>query len=130
MKADPKTQKAREAKLRDAVTVLMEYGLPDPRFWGIVPDAEINLRRIGIPIDQPGHAIPGIDLTAMDPSKILLAMFKRAWEAGFEAGTYQAEDSHTSALLEAFPKLKDTIREIANEVATKQIDELKLQFSR
>lgn len=130
MKLDPKTQAAREAKLRAAVTVLLEYGLPDPRHWGIAPDAEINLRRIGIPIDQPGLPMPGIDLTTIDPSKILLAMFKRAWEAGFEAGTYEAEDSHNAALLEAFPKLKDTIREIADEVATKQIDEFRERFQR
>jgi hypothetical protein len=130
MKADPKAQQAREAKLRDAVKVLMEYGLPDPAHWGIVPDKEINLRRIGIPIGQPGLVNPGIDLTAMDPAKILLAMFKKAWEAGFEAGAYETEASQTEAMLAAFPRLKDTIKELAEEVADKKIDEFKERFQR
>lgn len=130
MKADPKTQKAREAKLRDAIKVLMEYGLPDPRYHGIAPDHEIDLRRVGIPIGQPGYATPGIDLTAMDPTKILLAMFKKAWEDGFEAGTYQANSEQTEAMLAAFPRLKDTIKELAEEVADKKIDEFKERFQR
>ncbi len=128
MKANPKTQQAREAKLRDAIKVLMEYGLPDPRYHGIAPDQEINLRRVGIPIGQPGYAMPGIDLTAMDPTKILLVMFKKAWEDGFEAGTYQANSEQTEAMLAAFPRLKDTIKELAEEVADKKIDEFKERF--
>lgn len=130
MKADPKTQKAREAKLRDAIKVLMEYGLPDPRRRGIAPDQEIDLRRVGIPIGQPGYATPGVDLTAMDPAKILLAMFKATWEHGFEAGAYHATSEQTEAMLEAFPRLKDTIRELAEEVADKKIDEFRERFQR
>jgi hypothetical protein len=132
MKIDAKTQQARHTKIREAVKILMEYGLPDPVstfLRGMNPDREIDVHNIGIPISQPGRLNPGIDLSAMDPAKIVLAMFKHAWEAGFEAGVEQAEMSHAEAMFEAFPKLKDTIREIADEVATKQIDEFRERFS-
>lgn len=136
MKATKGAQKAHADKIIAAVKVLMAYGLPDPVSQFIRdrekeynrPPTEIDPGKIVVPITQSEWHNPVIDLTATDPQKILLVMFNAAWQQGRKEGRIEAETSQTEALIEAFPKLKDTIRELAEEVADKKIDELRERF--
>lgn len=130
-------QKAHDEKIVAAVRNLMEFGLPDPvspyirdldKQFERAP-TEIKASHVVIPIIQPGRPNLSIDLTATAPDQILLVMFKHAWEKGFEAGVEHAETTQTEALLEAFPRLKGTIKELADEVVTKALDEFHLKFS-
>lgn len=131
MQISEKARKAHAAQIAAAVKVLMEYGLPDPVssfLRELNPNREMDVRNVGIPINVPDRANPSVDLTAIAPDKILLAMFNAAWKAGYEAGVDTAESSQAEALLEAFPKLKDTIRDIAEEVASKSLDDFRERF--
>jgi hypothetical protein len=136
MKVSEKNQKAHAEKIIAAVRVLMEYGLPDPVSEFIRnldeeygrPATEIKPNHVVIPISQQGYNNLSIDLTATAPEKILVAMFKKAWESGFEAGVGHAETVQAEALMEAFPKLKGTIKELADEVVTKALDEFRERF--
>jgi hypothetical protein len=134
MKASEKNQKAHAEKIIAAVKVLMEYGLPDPvspyirdmdKDFGR-PPTEIRPSFVVIPIS--GHNDLSIDLSAIAPEKMLVAMFTYAWEKGFDAGVDHAERVQAEALMDAFPKLKGAIKELADEVVTKALDDFKDRF--
>jgi hypothetical protein len=138
MKVSAKAEAARVEKIIAAVKVLMEYGLPDPvsPFLRDMdtqsgrPPREMDPAKISVPITSSEYRGVGIDLTAIAPDKILLAMFNSAWKQGFKEGEEKANAEQHEAMLEAFPRLKATIRELAEEVADKKLDEFKERFQR
>jgi hypothetical protein len=131
--AATKTKKPNSENIMAAVKVLMKYGLPDPvsPFFremdqlGGRPQREMDLGRISIPITASQHLFPVVDLSNVPPDQILKAMFNVAWEHGREAGLCEAELRQTEALLETFPRLKGVIKELAEEVADKKINEFR-----
>jgi hypothetical protein len=135
MKVSEKNIQAHAKKIADAVKVLMEYGLPDPvspylrdieKEFGR-PAREIDPKHVGVPVTAAGRGV-SVDLTAVAPDKILIAMFNAVWQKGVEEGQRMAEASQAEALLEAFPTLKATIRELAEDVADRKIDEFRERF--
>lgn len=140
MKVSAKAQAAHAEKIIAAVKVLMEYGLPDPvsSFYREIdqqqnrPPRDPDPAKVVVPLPANDHMSRyrgiTVDLSAAAPDKILLLMFKAAWLDGFSNGQEQANKDQTEAMLAAFPKLKDTIRELAEEAADKKIDEFKERF--
>lgn len=125
MKVSKQMQEAQEKKIAEAVAVLMQYGLPDPvsaEFKQM--GATVRANNILIPLPSTYHGGARVDLSAIAPDKILIAMFDFAYKLGIEHGTDQAERQQGEALLQAFPTLKHTIRELADEVARERIQEL------
>lgn len=142
MKVSAKAQAAHARKIIDAVKVLMEYGLPDPvsSFYRDIdtqmgrPPRELDPSKVQVPVPtsdyMSSYATVGVDLTAIAPDKILIAMFQAAWRQGFKEGEEHAHTEQHEAMIAAFPRLRDTIKELAEEVADKKIDEFKERFQR
>lgn len=125
MKLNKQMKESHEKKIAEAVAVLMQYGLPDPvseefKQYG----ATMQAKNILIPLPSSYHGGARVDLTAIAPEKILIAMFDFAYKLGVEHGTDRAERQQGEALLQAFPTLKHTIKELADEVARERIQEL------
>ncbi|NTF23606.1 hypothetical protein G6L37_35115 [Agrobacterium rubi] len=138
-KAKARTSSAHAQRIIDAVKVLMEYGLPDPvpgfhRNLDEIagrPPREINPGSIAVPVRATAYSsytAVAVDLSAVAPEKMLISMFHAAWQHGFEQGEESAHAEQHEAMIAAFPKLKDTIRELAEEVADKKIDEFRERF--
>lgn len=128
MRITAKNRREHGEKVAEALKALVEYGLPVPTspFGGVRhggrPDG-IDPDNVLVPIPQSAFRGVWVDLSAVDPGKILHAMFAAAWSKGVEEGRRDAENRQAEALVEAFPRLRDTIRELAQEVADNAVAE-------
>lgn len=79
-------------------------------------DARFNLENTMVKVlSKDGSGIVRVDLGRTDPADVLMKMFDAVWKAGVDAGTAAERDRSAASLLQAFPALKDAMREIADE---------------
>lgn len=100
---DAARRKAVEKALKDLSAVGL--GARDPRF---------GLNNTMVKVPSKGGFVR-VDLSRTDPADVLLAMFDAVWKAGVDAGTAAERERSAISLLQAFPALKDAMREIADE---------------
>jgi hypothetical protein len=101
------TDAARRKEVEKVLKDLSAVGLGrrDPRF---------GLNNTMVKVPSKGGFVR-VDLGRTDPAGVLLAMFDAVWKAGVDAGTAAERERSATSLLQAFPALKDAMREIADE---------------
>ena len=105
--------KAIEAKFKELQEAGFDIKDESPRFYG-ADNVNIKLPSIGF---------LRFDLSATDPSKMLVEMLKQAYDKGRQDGIDASDEDHLNSLIEAFPKLNAHIKSIAEDAAREAISD-------
>lgn len=123
-------------RIVEAIKVLMQYGLPNPtsqfvrdmdRMTGR-PETPINPKRVHVPLPSASWIPCAVDLRETAPEDIIAELAAAAWRCGLQQGRDEAERDQAQALVDAFPRLKNVIQEVAEEVADKKIHDFRMEI--